>query len=95
LWTFFDLPDVECIKAFKGGRQICLNIQLRKERANSGGKKRNQPKFNTCLQPFLVFVFVAQNEILHAMGQVYHWALFLPLLIFRSIFINQWFQQLL
>jgi len=44
-------------------------------------EKRAEPKFNTCLQSFLVFVFFAQNEILHTMGWVCHWAFFHPLLI--------------
>ena len=68
--------------------------QYTTQKRESKFRGKTEPKFNTCIQPFLVFVFVAQNEILHAMERVYHWALFLPLLIFRSIFINQWFQQL-
>ena len=48
-----------------------VSIYNSEKREQIPGKK-TEPKFNTCLQPFLVFVFVAQNEILHAMEQVYH-----------------------
>ena len=92
LWTFFVLSDVECIKAFKGGRQICLNIQLRKERANSG--KKTAPKFNTCLQPFLVFVsMVSTTSLNFALGffmfqNNVFWASLNGFLTFRMIVIT-------
>jgi hypothetical protein len=63
------------------GSQICLNIQLRKERANSE-KKRAEPT----LSCFCIFRPKWEPTYNGAGG---HWALFHLLLIFHSIFINQ------
>ena len=89
-FLFFQMLNVSRLSKVAGRFVSICNSEKREQ--IPGGK--TEPKFNTCLQPFLVFVFVAQNEILHAMERVYHWALFHPLLISHSIFINQWFQQL-
>ena len=70
-FLFFQMLNVSRLSKVAGRFVSICNSEKREQ--IPGGK--TEPKFNTCLQPFLVFVFVAQNEILHAMERVYHWAL--------------------
>ena len=58
-----------------------LSQYTTQKRESKFGEKRAEPNQNTCLQPFLVFIFFAQNEILHTIGRGCHWALFHPLFI--------------